>query len=377
MPNLFYKDGVNAFHESNYEKAKNLFLQSTYENPEHAKSYFYLGQCHFFCDEKEQAINPLKKFIYLEQNNSSEVANVSYAFDVVGQCYEAANKDTAALRCYETATHVFPSCASAWHNMGLLYLKSAQHYLETDLPKSAKFFNGAQNFIKKALEICSDNPMFLRSIANWYEQYIELLKKAIEDEETTQKNITNNFNYAIQYYKKALDVCKEDDIGLKNIILSNLTECLAQCGHHLYRNKDYKEAQKYYLEAIHLDSDHLIVISQMGMSLFKQECFQEARNYFSSILEKTQDSQEIADAWLNIACTYRLEKEWDKAEASLKQAKTLAPEDSSIADEELKLTDAKLSSLLISTPQTLFSNLNSVPQSSGNKVIQEPNFSPM
>lgn len=375
MPNFFYNNGVNAFQENNYEQAKELFLRSTYENPEHAKSYFYLGQCHFFCDEKEQAIIPLKEFIGLEQGNSLEVINVSYAFDLLGQCYEAGNKDTAALKCYETATKICPSCASAWHNMGLLYLKSAHHYLEIDLPNSAKFFNGAQVFIKRALEICSDNPMFLHSVAGWYEQYIELLEKTFEDEDATQKSITNNFDYAIEYYRKALDVCKENDIALKNIILSNLTECLAQYGHHLYRNEHYKEAHKFYLEAIYLDPEHLAAISQMGMSFFKQECFQESRKYFSSILEKTEDKQELADACLNIACTYRLEKKWDKAQEALQQAKTLAPEDSSIADEEIKLTEAKLSSMLISTPQTLFSNLNTVPQRTVNKAIQESNLS--
>ncbi|MBA2710060.1 MAG: tetratricopeptide repeat protein [Tatlockia sp.] len=272
-----------------------------------------------------------------------EVDNVFYAFDLLGQCYEAVNNDAAALKCYQTATEICPSCVSAWHNMGL-YLKSAHQLLEIDLPNSAKFFNGAQVFIKKA----------------------------IEDKEATQKNITNNFDYAIHYYRKALGVCQEKDKGLKNIILSNLTECLAQYGHHLYRNEHYKEAQKFYLEAIYIDPAHLAAISQMGMSFFKQECFQESRTYFSSILEKTEDTQEVVDAYLNIACAYRMEKKWDKAQETLQQAKTLAPEDSSIGDEEIKLTEAKLSFMLISAPQTLFSNLNNVSQ---NSVSKESNLS--
>ncbi|MDI9819695.1 MULTISPECIES: lipopolysaccharide assembly protein LapB [unclassified Legionella] len=374
MFNSFHIDGVKAFDENNYAIAKDFFLQAIAVNPEVAESSLYLGKCFFFCDEKQQAISPLKKFIELRQSNSDEVAHVSYAFDLLGQCYEAEKKDTAALRCYETATKIYPSGASAWNNMGLFYIKSALHYLETDLANSAKLFKGALAFIKKALEICSENPVFLQSAASWYEQYIEVLERVIEDEDAVQKNIASNFNYAIQYYRKALLICYAEDLALRNIILSNLTECLAQYGHHLYKNKDYKKAQETYLEAMHLDPEHLIVINQLGMSLFKQDCFPEARKHFSSILKKTEDKQEIADAWLNIACTYRLEKKWDNAEEALSQARQFAPEDASIAEEGMKLTESKLAALLVSTPQILFGSSNPDSQGAGSKTVQESSF---
>ncbi|MFJ1270127.1 hypothetical protein ACD661_16335 [Legionella lytica] len=258
--------------------------------------------------------------------------------------------------------------------MGLFYIKSALHYLEIDLANSAKLFKGALAFIKKALEICSDNPVFLQSAASWYEQYIEVLERVVEDEDAVQKNIVSNFSYAIQYYRKALSACHEQDFALRNIILSNLTECLAQYGHHMYKNKDYKKAQEIYLEAMHLDPEHLIVTNQLGMSLFKQDCFPEARKYFSSILEKTEDKQEIADAWLNIACTYRLEKKWENAEVALSKAKQLAPEDSSITKEEMKLNESKLAALLVSTPHTLFGISNPDSKGAGSKTAPESNF---
>jgi len=374
MFNSFHTDGVKAFDENNYGKAKDFFLQAIDVNPEVAESYLYLGKCFFFCDEKQQAISPVKKFIELRQSNSDEIANVSYAFDLLGQCYEAENNDTAALRCYDTATKIYPSGASAWNNMGLLYIKSALHYHETDLTNSDKLFKRALAFIKNALEICSDNPVFLQSAASWYEQYIEVLERVVEGEDAVQKNIASNFNYAIQYYREALSVCHEQDFALRNIILSNLTECLAQYGHHLYKNKDYKNAQKTYLESLHLDPEHLIVINQIGMSLFKQDCFLEARKYFSSILEKTEDNQEVADAWLNIACTYRLEKKWENAEKALSQAKKFAPKDSSIAEEEMELIESKSAAVPISTPQTLLGSSNPDFQGTGSKTVQESSF---
>lgn len=374
MFNSFHIDGVKAFDENHYGIAKDFFLQAIVVNPEVAESHFYLGKCYFFCDTKQQAISPLKKFIELSQSNSDEVANTSYAFDLLGQCYEAENKDTDALACYKTATTIYPSGASAWNNMGLFYIKSALHYLETDPVNGNELFKGALVFIKKALELSGDNPVILQTVAGWYEQYIEVLEKVVEDEDAVKMNIASNFNYAIQYYRKALSVCHEQDITLRNIILSNLTECLAQYGHHLYKNKDYTNAQEIYLEAMHLDPEHLIVINQIGMSLFKQDCFPEARKYFSSILEKTEDNQEIADAWLNIACTYRLEKKWGNAEEALNQAQKFAPEDSSIAEEEIKLNESKSAALLISTPQTLFGSSNTDSQSAGSNAVQESGF---
>jgi tetratricopeptide (TPR) repeat protein len=340
-------------------------------NPEEADSYLFLGKSYFFCDEKGEAIAHLKKYIEFNQHNSEEVANVSYAFDILGQCYEAENEDSAAMTCYTTATKINPSAASAWHNLGLLYIKSAQHCLEQDLTNSFKLFRGAQLFLKKALEIYSTNPMFLHSVAGWYEKYIEALEKVTEDEEAVQKNIDNNFKLAIQYYQKALTACREDDVALKNIITSNFTECLAQYGHHLYRAEDFVKALEFYLQAIELDPEHLIVINQVGMSLFKQNQFPEARKYFLDILNKTSDPQELADAWLNIACTHRMEKSWINAEDALKEARKFAPEDSSIFDEEQKLITSKAQASLIAAPQTIFSNLNPVLQSQSNTAADE------
>ncbi|MCA0403566.1 MAG: tetratricopeptide repeat protein [Proteobacteria bacterium] len=91
-------------------------------------------------------------------------------------------------------------------------------------------------------------------------------------------------------------------------------------------------------------------------------------------MEKTEDKQEIADAWLNIACTYRLEKKWENAEAALSKAKQFAPKDSSITEEEMKLNESKLSALLVSIPQTLFGSSNPDSQGARSKTVLESNF---
>lgn len=359
MFGLFHLAGVDAFHHGEYQNAKVLLLQAIAENTEASDSYFFLGKTCFLCEENDEAIVYLKQYIDLSKDNIDEVANISNAFDVLGQCYEANNSGDEAIECYTSATKIYPACASAWNNMGLLYIKSALHYIEQEpLTISRDFFNTAKLFIIKALKISGDNPMFLKSVASWYEQYIELLEKSTEDEEAVQKNITNNFDYATQYYRKALAICYENDIGLRNIIISNLTTCFAKYGDYLYSNENYINAREVYLEAVKLSSDHLNAITQVGMCLFKQNDFVGSRKYFFEIFEKTDDKQEISDAWLNIACTYRLEKDWLNAENALNKAKIFAeePDDPYIVKEEQKLVESKSRSMLVSALQTLFSN---------------------
>lgn len=364
----FYLNGVKAFNKHNYAEAKSLFLQAINENSEEPEIYLFLGKSYFLCDEKNEAITHLKKYIKDNQSNSEHIANISYAFDLLGQCYEEINEDDAAFTCYVTATNIHPSAASAWHNFGLLSIKSAQHHLEKNLSDSFDIFKKALSYLKKALEICSTNPMFLHSVANWYDQYIEALETVNEEE----GNINRHFKLAIEYYQKALDACCEDDLALKNIITLNLTECLAQYGHHLYKTEDFVNALELYSQAIALDPNHLAAMNQIGMTLFKQNRFSEARKYFADILGKTDDPQELADAWLNIACTHRLEKSWANAENALNQAKTFAPDDPSISDEEKKLMASTSYASLIKTPQTIFSNPNSVLQSQLNTPEEKP-----
>lgn len=360
---MSHVDGINAFNEKSYARAVGLFFQAIAENPEQAENYLYLGKCYFFLDQQQFAIPYVEKFIELREKTPDEVANVPYAFDLIAQCYVAMNVYSEALKNYQQAIAIDASCSSAWHNMGLLYMKSANDYLngkldviayldcEADLNNdnnlnlnpnlSIILFKKAMHCIKNALNICENNPMLLHSLASWFEQYVEVLEQATAiDELDRQQKILGSFDNAIKYYQIALSTCQEQDAVLKRIILSNFVECLAQLGHFLYKNNNYKKAHETYLQALALDPEHLVVINQIGMSLFNLACFPEARQYFSSIFKKTADHQEIADAWLNIASTHRLEGQWTKAHDALHKARKFAPQDKLIADEEIKLKES-------------------------------------
>jgi tetratricopeptide (TPR) repeat protein len=352
--NSLHLEGLEAFNKQDYPLAKTFFLKAIGENPEESETYWLLGKSLFLCNEKSSAIEYLKKHIALNQTKANECSNPWYAYDLLGQCYEAEHKNNEAMACYLTATQQNVQASSAWHNLGLLYLKSAQNLTEEDHFQSLELFQKAHFFLKKALEINSTHPVFLHSVASWYEHYAVALKKIEKPQEGVQASIDRCFNLALEYHQNAASKCLESDNALKNIIRSNRSECLAQYGHHLYQAQNFTKALDFYTQAHELDGENEAVINQIGMCLFKQNRFAQARTYFLDLLTKTQDPQEQADAWLNTACTYRLEKAWENAQEALNKAKALAPEDPCIQEEEQKLRDLRSHASLIETSQIRF-----------------------
>ncbi|MCE0723431.1 tetratricopeptide repeat protein [Legionella resiliens] len=352
MFNSFHLQAVEAFKKSEYVQAKTLFLQAISKNPEVPETYFFLGKTCFLSDEKEEAIFYLNQFIEITRNVTTQ-ENRSHAFDLLGQCYAANNKNEEAVTYYFAAIENDLSCVSARHNLGLSYMRLAQDYLESHLENCFTLLKNAHIALSSALELCADNPMLLHTAASWHEQYIDLLKKLSKDKRI-QEDISVNFMCSIHYYREALAHCKKDDLMLKNIITENLTECYAQFGHHLYQNEEYNKAQELYVLVLEGDQNHIPALNQIGMCAFKQGMYQEARKKFTTILERTSDAQDQADAWLNIACCYRLEKNWDQAGQSLSEARKLAPQDSSINEEAEKLKLAQSQELLTATNQVFF-----------------------
>lgn len=354
MINSNHLEGMIAFDKQEYQKAKELFLNAITSDPDHIESYFFAGQSCFLCEDRPTAIDLLLTYIKRKKQSLAEIDNVPHAFITLAQCYEEQSNGTMAVFCSLAANKFHSPCAANNHNMGLLFLKFAEGYLEKNPNYSIKFFEGAKSYLLQALKLCSDNPAILHSIAGWHEQFVSVLIKPIE--------ITGHFKLAIDYYQQAIAKCGPSDLILKNIIIENLPECLAQYGHHLYRNGDYPSAQDLYARVIKLDATHLNAITQLGMCFFKQNSFAVARAHFSSIPGLTTSPEEMADAWLNIACTYRMEKNWEMAEIELDKASMLAPEDEYILAEREALMKAKSLAVLVTSSQTLFGSTGVVPQ---------------
>ncbi|MCW8410316.1 tetratricopeptide repeat protein [Legionella sp. PATHC035] len=352
MFDSFHLQGVEAFKRGDYIQAKKLFLQEINLNHESPEAYFLLGKTCFLSAEKNEAISYLNRFFELTMKVQNR-ENWSDAFDLLGQCYAANNQNEVAITYYFAAIENDFNCVSARHNLGLSYMKLAQDYLKSNFKNCFILLRDAQTALISVLERCSDNPTFLHTAASWHELYIHLLNQSSVGKDT-QEEISVHFMCAIYYYGDALAHCPTEECALQKVITENLTECYVQFGHHLFQSKQYIKAQELYFLTLQLDQSHIPALNQAGMCFFKQGMYAKARNQFATVLEQTSDRKVQADAWLNIGCCYRLEKNWEKAEQSLLKARRLSQDDLRINEEVEKLKQAKSQGLLGVNTQTIF-----------------------
>lgn len=375
MFNPFHLAGEAALNQDDYETAASSFLQAIEQNPEVPESYFFLGRSYFFLAKKSEAIPYLTKYTQFEfdRGNPDVAAQIAHAFDLLGQCYEAEHQADKALENYKRANQNNPSCASAWHNKGLLHLEKARNYLKQNLSECFQAYIDAASFLKLALVTGGNNPMFLHSLAYWHEQYVDALNKRIEEapeyEEEIKGDINTNFSLAIQYYQRAFRACRPNDIAFKNIITDDLSKCFAQYGHYFYQHQNYLRAEEFYAKAVALDSNLTAALKQLGMIRSKEDRFAEARTYFFKSLESSEEQQDRADAWLNIAYTFRQENLWIEARCALNKAKNLAPDDPAILNEDEELKAAQSNASLIASSQPIFNRAapKTVPTSCNNQ----------
>jgi len=349
----YYFDGLDAFKKGNYPQAIFLFKKCLEENPEEYEGLFFLGEALFLSDAIHDAIEYLTKYIDIIEKILQQSENLTYALDVLGKCYELTERTDKASEFYLKAINLNPNQASARHNYGLLNMKLAEEVLQDNFVLKISLFDEAYKFLIEALKICADNPNFLHSVASWHEKYIEILECLDGD---ILDDVDKNFNLAIDYYKKALLNCNATNFILKNIIQTNLADCLAQYGHHLYRIKNLPRAIEIYEETIKFNPKHIAATNQKGMIYTKQNLFAKAREEFSNILivldlDKNENFQDIADAYLNIAYTFRKQHLWKEAELNLNQAKRYAPDDSAIYEEEQELINDILNDMQVNDSQ--------------------------
>jgi tetratricopeptide (TPR) repeat protein len=170
MFNAFHLEGVEAYKSGDYKKAKDLFLKAVEMDSNVPESHFFLAESCFLYDEenataaKTEAITHLKN--YIELRNNIRDAQLSNAYDRLGQCYEAINQYSKAVSYYEKAIEINPSSASALNNKGRLHMNLALSYL-TVKEDCLSNFEQAEYCIKKILTICQNNPLLLLTLAQW------------------------------------------------------------------------------------------------------------------------------------------------------------------------------------------------------------------
>lgn len=307
------------------------------------------------------ARNLLEK--YINQSNATpydpaiqpNYIGLCEAHELLGLCYvnDTSMAETEAEAEKEAETHFTlaitysQSTASPYNNLGLLKISQAKRMATTyaNYQACCTLFETGLTCLRRGTAVLLDGeniPMFLHSLAIWYEEYAQKLQEYIDNTDISidESQITVKFEAALINYQKALEKCKEEDAVLKDAITSNYTECLAQYGHYWYKKADYDSATQYYAKAHELNPQHVTVIYQTGMCFSKKENFNQAEVLFRKILTISNiEPQDISDAWLNIAYCSRKQHLYTEAQEALEKAKVQdVRDDEAIANEETELT---------------------------------------
>lgn len=320
--NVYYKEGVQAFENRDYENARTLFLKTIKDDPESGEALFYLARTCLMNLEPRNALMVLKNVLTKTQDREQK----ALALDLMGQAWLALGDIAMAMRLFDDACAQDPACASAWHNMALAHIEAAKRAEDAD--DMPRLFASAFMALETAMEYCKDDPHLFYSVASWFEARIETLEAAMLDSEQgwAVLPVKDKPDYLLwlhseanRYYELALAHCR--DPLFKEIIQSGFTESLAQTGHHFYRLQQYEAARHVYTRVLQQDPAHFVVTNQIGMTYLRQKQYADARVWFERLAKASPDLDEQADAFLAIAETWRHENNWPKAMGAITEAR--------------------------------------------------------
>lgn len=290
----FHAQGQAAIKDGRYTEAYQYLVQA-FNQPNHSHEVYYdLARACYFLGEKEEAKNHIHHYI-----SQPEGPNYREALNLLGQCCD--NQEEAEKLYKAAIEDPKVPCVAAFHNLGVLYTGKAEALLESNFDLCLSLFQEAKKYLENAIDASQNYPHFFRSMAIWCEKYTEVIKK--QNQNVTMQLI-GHFGLATKHYKTALKLCREDDTGTISLIKSDLAECLAQLGHVYYKDTAYQKAKEWYNKALGYEPGHAVALNQLGMCLFNQGQFKEAREIFSRLTAEIYDQDDRSDAYLNIAFTH-------------------------------------------------------------------------
>lgn len=80
--------GVQAFHQKNYEVAKQSLFDAIQQNPDVPENYWLLGQTCFYLESFQEAIPYFSEYVERTKQCPDKSCNRSQAYFHLGQCYE-------------------------------------------------------------------------------------------------------------------------------------------------------------------------------------------------------------------------------------------------------------------------------------------------
>jgi len=116
-------------------------------------------------------------------------------------------------------------------------------------------------------------------------------------------------------------------VGISQIAFAQKVNNIIKSGNDAYKKGDYKNAEKFYKQALEEDGDNLFATFNLGNALLKQNNIIEAAKYFAKTSEAATDIEFKAKAFYNKGLTMVKYQRLPEAIEAFKQSLLLAPDD--------------------------------------------------
>lgn len=298
------------------EKAEEWYLKAQLLHPEIATAYIDLAYLKLHLNQHEQAKALLLQAKEVDKENFEVYWALAYYYQLQEQKEEA-------LECYEKCFRLRPHWEDMINNfIGNLYY-------------SLKEYDQAIVFYRKAVDINDQYPVFAGNLGGAYQiladqlfgskdytaaekMYIEAAKA---DNDANRWNTLGNFYYdmkrwndAIDNYKKAMEI-RQDSVFLEN------------CGLAYERNGNFKEAEKYYQEALEVDPESAKLFNRLGVFYHDQTDYEKSIGYYLKALEREPQNLLYLE---NLALAYSMKNDYDAAIETYEKFLQISPANAKI-----------------------------------------------
>lgn len=306
------KDYLNAV------KYLKIFLDESTSAINH--DYFMLGFSNYQISDYLSAVDYLNQ-ISIDSSRLSQMT--SY---YLGASYLRLNKNNFALQAFKSASSMDFDITIKEES----YFNYAKLAYELDLPFENALsifndFNAFSNNTEKKDYINSLSVSLLKGTSNFFQAYSSLRNKTkLSSREkfmlqelafflAVQEFNNNNFDKAIIYFKESIEIAENEQL------LSAAQIWLADA---FYQIGDYQLAQNVYSNQSLISSEFLYSLNlyNKGYTFFKLANYTESAKVFRAFIKVSDDSMFLNDAYLRIADSYYMNKDFVLAEKYYKKS---------------------------------------------------------
>ena len=206
----------------------------------------------------------------------------------VGMSYFSQGEYDKAIAEFEKSIELNPNHTESYYYLGQCYLqKGIIEYYNKNIFKAYRLYRKANKFAEQVI------PQYEKIIENNPKDLNSYLKLGYIYETRSIVPFINEYNEALEYYLKALDLATSSSSARNTGIIIYLN---TRVGHIYFEEKKYSQAIEYLESAIKMSSYNAEAYYYLGLSYDKIGEKEKAREYLSRVIELAPQSEFAQEA---------------------------------------------------------------------------------